>query len=226
MIQSICGFGSGVFAMSVLPHFFHSYSFSLVLSSLFSLVMSILIAIREYRHINIRTTIPIIIGGAFAITSIMFFWSVNADVIMKKVLGYFLILFSLYSIFSRKNIKIKPTFKAGIFFGMLSGAANSFFSVGGPPVAVYMLSASKNNKEYLASLQAYFCFSSSYVTILRYMKGMITEDVWPLFFAGLPFLAFGTWAGLKLFGMLNENMLRIIVYTFMAVSGAVLVLTN
>jgi uncharacterized membrane protein YfcA len=153
----------------------------------------------------------------------MFFWSGDADGVMKKILGCFLILLSLYFIFLRKNIKIKPTFRTGLLFGAIGGTANALFSMGGPPVVIYMMAASKNTKEYLASLQAYFCFSSVYVTMSRYMRGMVTDDVWPLFFAGLPFMAFGIWAGLKLFGMLNEETLRRVVYIFMALSGAVMI---
>ena len=210
--------------MSVLPHFLLPYSFPLTLSTISSSVICFAIVIKEYRHINIRTITPIIIGNAFAITSVMLFWSGDTGDIMKKMLGAFLVFLSLYFIFFRRNIKIQPTFKAGLLAGALGGTLNTFFSMGGLPVVVYLLATSKNNKEYLASLQAYFCFSSVYVTIARYMKGMITTDIWPLFFMGLPFIALGLWAGRKLFGILDEEKLRLAVYIFMALSGAVMIL--
>jgi uncharacterized membrane protein YfcA len=58
------------------------------------------------------------------------------------------------------------------------------------------------------------------------MSGMITQDVWPLFLTGLPFIALGAWVGLKLFGKLNEEKLRFIIYLFMAASGAVMIVVN
>jgi uncharacterized protein len=41
---------------------------------------------------------------------------------------------------------------------------------------------------------------------------------------GLPALAFGTWAGLKLFGRLNEASFRRVVLSLLLVSGASLLL--
>ena len=226
MLQSLCGFGSGVFIMSVLPHFFSAYTFSLVLSPLVSLVICLAVLGKEYRHINIRMIIPAIIGNAAAVTSIMFFWSGNADDAMKKLLGCFLILLSIYFIFFNSSFKIKQTPKAGVLAGILGGTANSFFSMGGPPAVAYFIATCRNNKEYIASSQAYFSFSCIFVTTSRYVRGMITDDIWPFFLAGLPFIALGTWAGLKLFGMLNVKMLRLTIYIFMAVSGAVMIFTN
>ncbi|MCL2767367.1 MAG: sulfite exporter TauE/SafE family protein [Synergistaceae bacterium] len=226
MIQSLCGFGSGMVLMSALPHFIHSYSFSLVLSTLASLVTCVSIVAKEYRHINVRMIIPVIIGNVVAITSVMLFWSGDADSAMKKILGGFLILLSLYFVFLNRNIRIKPTLKAGLLTGLIGGTANAFFSMGGPPIALYMMAASKNTKEYIASSQAYFCFSAIYVTISRYMRGMVTNDVWPFILAGVPLVAIGTWVGLKLFGLLNEEKLRFTIYIFMAASGAVMILTN
>jgi uncharacterized membrane protein YfcA len=195
-----------------------------VLSTLSSFVICVVIAIREYKHINVKMIIPIIVGNALAITLVMLFWSGDSVNIMKKILGGFLIILSLYFIFLKNNIRIKSTIKGGLLSGSLGGVLNSLFSMGAPPVVVYLIAASKNIKEYHASLQAYFCFSCIYVTISRYMRGMITEDVWPLFFAGLPFIAIGSWIGLKLFGKLNDEKLRFIVYIFMALSGTVMIL--
>jgi len=226
MLQSLCGFGSGILAMSVLPHFYHSYTLSLVLSTFLSFAICISIVMKEYKYVNIRMLIPIIIGNILATTSIMYFWDGSANYTMKKILGGFLILLSLYFIFFNRDIKIKPAFKTGLLSGLLGGTGNSFFSMGGPPVVAYLIITSRDNKEYIASLQAYFSFSATYVTISRYMRGMVTEDVWPIFFAGLPFIFIGIWIGRKLFGMLDEKKLKLVVYTLMALSGAVMILTN
>jgi uncharacterized membrane protein YfcA len=223
MLQSLCGFGTGIFGMAVLPHFFDSYSLSLVMTTLSTMVICIFIAIKEYKHINLKMIVPLTIGNISAITLIMLFWSGDANIIMKKILGLFLILLGLYFIFFNRDMKIKPTYKVGLFFGAIAGTGLSFFSIGAPPVALYIISASKSTKEYIASIQAYFCISSIYVTISRYMKGMVTAEVWPLFLAGLPFLALGSLLGLKLFGTLNEAKLRLFIYVFMAVSGAAMI---
>ena len=50
--------------------------------------------------------------------------------------------------------------------------------------------------------------------------GMVGGDTLALFLIGLPALAVGTWAGLKLFGKLDEATFRRIVLVLLLISGA------
>jgi len=54
--------------------------------------------------------------------------------------------------------------------------------------------------------------------------GMIGRDTLNLFLIGLPALALGTWAGLKLFGKLDDATFRRIVLVLLLISGASLLL--
>ena len=49
---------------------------------------------------------------------------------------------------------------------------------------------------------------------------MIGSDTLALFLIGLPALAVGTWAGLKLFGKLDDATFRRIVLVLLLISGA------
>jgi uncharacterized protein len=53
---------------------------------------------------------------------------------------------------------------------------------------------------------------------------MIGRDILGLFVIGLPALAIGTWAGLKLFGKLNDQAFRRVVLGLLLISGASLLL--
>jgi len=54
--------------------------------------------------------------------------------------------------------------------------------------------------------------------------GMIGLDTIGLFLIGLPALALGTWAGLRLFGKLDDAMFRRVVLALLLVSGASLLI--
>ena len=54
--------------------------------------------------------------------------------------------------------------------------------------------------------------------------GMIGSDTLALFLIGLPALAIGTWAGLKLFGKLDDAAFRRIVLVLLLISGASLLI--
>ena len=49
--------------------------------------------------------------------------------------------------------------------------------------------------------------------------GMISANTLTLFFIGLPVLAVGTWAGLKLFGKLDDQAFRRVVLILLLLSG-------
>jgi uncharacterized protein len=56
--------------------------------------------------------------------------------------------------------------------------------------------------------------------------GMIGGDTLMLFLIGLPALAVGTWAGLRLFGKLDDAMFRRIVLVLLLISGASLLVLS
>ena len=97
-------------------------------------------------------------------------------------------------------------------------------SMGGPPIVVYLLAVTDDNNEYLATAQTYFCFSSVYATFTRYLHGMIVPEMGPFFLLGLPLVLLGLFVGIKLFNKVDAQKLRKIIYIFMAISGAVMVI--
>ena len=87
----------------------------------------------------VPTFVSYFIASFFAVKLL----SVVGDGSIKKVLGVVLILLSLYFIFFQKKIKIQPTKRNGFIAGALSGALESLFCVGGPPIVLYLLTVSK-----------------------------------------------------------------------------------
>lgn len=226
VLQSVSGFGFGILLMSVLPHFLPRYATGLASSTLLAATLSIFILCKEYKYVNWRKILPTIIGNFVAVAAVAFLWKGEADAIMKKALGVFLILLSAYFVYFNRKVKIKASFKAGAASGALGGAMNSLFSMGGPPVVAYLLAAAGSTKEYRASLQAYFVISSAGVSIARFANGMITSDVLFYYIIGMPSVVLGLFVGLKLYKRINDEMLRKIIYIFMAASGAVLVFNS
>ena len=66
---------------------------------------------------------------------------------------------------------------------------------------------------------AIFAFSAVWLGA----KGAVAADTVGLFLIGLPVLLAGTWAGLKLYGRLDESGFRKLVLILLLISGAVLI---
>ena len=98
------------------------------------------------------------------------------------------------------------------------------FSVGGPPVAIYMLASAHDNQEYRATLNAHFCFTSGVATIARAANGIITPTTLKLWLMVLAALALGLFLGNKIFNRLDAKKLRMAVYGYLLISGLTMIL--
>ena len=112
----------------------------------------------------------------------------------------------------------------GVIAGLIGGTGAGLFSVGGPPVAIYMLASASDNQEYRATLNAHFCFTSGVATIARAINGIITPTTLKLWLMVLAALALGLFLGNKIFNRLDAKKLRMAVYGYLLVSGATMIL--
>ncbi|MEH2590341.1 sulfite exporter TauE/SafE family protein [Bradyrhizobium sp. AZCC 1721] len=121
-------------------------------------------------------------------------WANPAHV--RAGVGAFLVLYSLYAL-------LRPAIPAVNAGGAAADAAVGFLNGVFQPVAV-----------------AIFAMSALWIGA----RGAITPDTIKLFLIGLPALFAGTWAGLKLYGRLDEAAFRKVVLVLLLVSGAVLII--
>lgn len=218
IVMSVTGFGFGAVAMSILPHFL-PYSQAVALSSLCGLSTAAMISIPNFRHINFRILAPCAFFGlTAAYLSVMFSLNVKAS-IMIKALGLLLIAVAIYSAFLGGKIKIKPTVLNGSIAGFLGGAGAGMFSVGGPPVAVYLLACTDDNEVYRATICTHFCFTSFTSAMTRFQQGIITGETFKIWIFMLLGIALGIFLGNKIFHRLNAKRLRLVVYAYLAFSG-------
>ena len=223
VVASVCGFGFGVVVMAIWPYFL-PYAQSVAVSALCGVSTAVMIAIPCWRHINFKTLLPCALAGLVA-SALSVQLSVGAaHKTMLHALGWVLIAVAIYNIFLGGRIRIKPTLRNGIIAGLIGGTGAGLFSVGGPPVAIYMLSSANDNQEYRATLNAHFCFTSGVSTVMRAVNGIITPTTLKMWLMVLAALALGLFLGNKIFKRLDAKKLRMVVYGYLLVSGATMVL--
>lgn len=223
-IQSICGFGSAIFTMSLFP-FFMSYQMSVTLTGLTALSSNIGNIVPRIKAIRWKLLIAPFIGYfAFAAYSLVFAVSKSNSRLLNILLGAVLILLSIYFIFFKNKIKIKPTFFNGLIVGALSGIMGGLFSISAPPIVVYLLAVTKSKDEYFANIMAYLMVANIYTGIFRAFQGLITKEVLILWAIGTALIVFGVLLGKKLVDKLNAETVRKIIYIFMAISGLMMII--
>ncbi len=224
MIQSITGFGFSIFCMTVFPYLLASYHVSTAVAGLCGATMGICIALRHRRDINVRMTLPLLLGYFVAFPIGVQLTLVLDEALLLRVLGGILIALSLYFFFLSDRISLRPTNVGGLCCGLLGGLFSGFCSIGGPPVVLYLLAAAKSKEEYRASIQFYFCIGNSYGVLVRLYRGLITGEVLSAWGIALIALLIGGTIGGKIFSRVNAAVLRRIVYVVMAVSGVTMLL--
>jgi len=220
-IQRVSGFGFGIAIMTVLPYLTNSYGEATTLSGLLAGVQSLFIAIRMRKYISLKRLLPILI--TFIIISyiaIQFVMSIN-DKTLKHILGVILIVVSVYFFFISERVKVKPTLPIQIGMGGISGLMGGFFAMQGPPAVLYFLASEKTKEEYIAISQAYFVIGNIMMTIYRAQSGWLTPEVGVAWCYGIVAVFVGTWLGTLVFNRLPIQILRKVIYAYMAISGVV-----
>lgn len=224
VIQTVSGFGFGIFVMSIFPYFMPSYAGGVAISSMLSLTTTVLIAFR-YRRSVLWNLLPIPMSSFVVFSTLAIYLSGGqSDALLKKLLGIVLIGMSIYFLFFSAKIKLNPTLLNSILAGGLGGFLNGMFGMGGPPMVVYLLSVSKSNEEYLGTIQTYFAITNLYTIFLRILNGTVTVAVVQYWLFGIAAVLAGMLLGRKIFSALNPLMLKKVVYVFMALSGATMLI--
>lgn len=225
VIQCVSGFGFGIFVMTIFPFFMPSYVTGVTVSQALSMSMSLYLAFTLRKEANLKLLAVPLLGYAVSNAVCVALSLSQSDVVLKKMLGVFLFLLSLYFVFFSDKVKIKPTKTNGVIAGLLSGALSGMFGAGGPPIVIYLLSVTDTPRQYLANIQCFFALSSMYNLSMRVINGMVNQTVINYWLLGLPVVCLGIWIGKKLSKGINAATLKRLVYAFMALSGLVMVFT-
>ena len=225
-IQSITGFGYAVILMAILPLLIPDLSVAVAATGIITTIQSTISAWR-YRKGTQWKLLPSLLV-CFVVTNFLAirFAATHPLGILRRPMGAFLILLAVYFIFFSGKIKIKGNPVTGCMFGCISGIAGGFFSIPGPPMALYLLSVTPSNAAYMATLQTFFFCTGISTTLMRFANGQITTFVLMVIVPAIAGLLTGRRIGTRLFDKLDPIRLRRLVYALMAVSGLWILITG
>jgi uncharacterized membrane protein YfcA len=167
---------------------------------------------------------PFVTGAAIGVPAgvTLLTWSDPRSI--RIAVGIFLMLYSIYAFF-RPTLKFASTSPAGdAAVGFLNGVLGGLTGLAGILVTIWcgLRGWPKETQRTIFQPVAVAIFLMSAFWLGA--KGAVTAETIKFFLIGLPFLAVGTWLGLKLFGRIDEATFRKIVLALLFVSGATLVI--
>lgn len=219
-IQSVTGFGFGIFVMMFFPALLQ-YTEANVLSSLLGIFTSLAMVFQMRRLINWKNILFPLLGCLLATYGAVNFIKRQENELLMMLLGAVLLLLSVYFFFFSGKLRLRSSWYAGLTAGVLSGVMGGMFSMGGPPVVIYFLQSEEDSDHYLATISGYFVCSNLISIATKVMAGFVTSQVLLAFAVGAIGMAAGAFVGKKTRERVPARMVRKLVYGFMAISGAV-----
>ena len=221
LVTGVAGFAFGLIAAAIWLHILTPLqTASLIIG--FGLVVQG-VSVWKLRHALKWTRLwPFLIGAALGVPLgvAILDWA-NADHV-RIAIGAILVLYSIYAL-ARPAIKVTAggaPADAGV--GFLNGVLGGLTGFAGILVTIWCGMRGWPKDEQRAVFQpvgvAIFAMSALWLGV----RGSVSVDIGWLFLLGLPALLAGTWAGLKLYGKLDEAGFRKVVLALLLVSGIAL----
>ena len=223
-VTGLAGFAFGIVAAAVWLHFL-SPAQATALIVAFGLIVQGVSVWKLRRAIKWPRLLPFLIGGVIGVPIGAELLRLTAPGNLRIAVGAILVVFSLYSLFrpslgSMARAGAVADGAVGVVNGVIGGATG----LAGIAGVIWSSLRGWPPPEQRAVFQpagvAVFLMTALWLG----GTGMIGRDTLNLFLIGLPALALGTWAGLKLFGKLDDATFRRIVLVLLLISGASLLL--
>lgn len=220
IVQGVTGFGAGIVMMMVLPVFFLIPQ-AAGISTTIGLMLNSLMAYRYRKSINLKKAIiPSTLFLVVSSCSAYFAMCVN-QVLIKKIFGAFLIALSIYFIFFSNKEKKPLNLVASLFCIICSGISDGLFGIGGPLMVLYFLNQTEGTEEYLGTIQTFFLVNSIYMSIFRFVNGIIDASHLLPIACGMAGIALGQLLASKIVSKIDGQMLRKVTYVMIGISGII-----
>lgn len=220
IVQGVTGFGAGIVMMMILPSLFNNIPQSAGVSTAICSILCIQMAYMYRKHIDIKKIVGPAVIYLIVSSIAMYFAPMVNQVLMKKILGVFLIVLSIYYLFINKSNERK---KLGLFVSLfcivVSGLCDGLFGVGGPLMVLYFLSTTHNTHQYLGTIQAFFTMNCLYNTGFRIIRGILLPEHIIYIVLGMVCIILGGLIANKLVDKLDGNMVRKLTYVMIGIAG-------
>ena len=226
-IQRTVGFGFGIFIMTSLPFLMPSYGEAVTLSGLLSLTSASVVMVKYLKYVNWKRLLPIVAAFVlFSTLAICMLDKIEGNT-MRRILGILLVVISLYFSFFKEKIQklVKPTRGWQLGTGTASGIMGGLFGMHGPPVVLYLIASEPDKDHYMGMIQTYAVITNITMLVVRACNGYVTPAVGNAYLYALGGLAIGVIAGNWAFSRIPNRLFTYIVYTYIGISGLIILLT-
>ena len=219
-VTGLAGFAFAIVAAAVWLHFMAPAQATALIAA-YALIVQGVSVWNLRRAIKWPRLAPFLIGGVIGVPigGELLRWTAPGN--LRIAVGAILVIFSLWNLF---RPSLGSMARAGVLadgaVGVLNGVIGAATGLAGLANVIWCSLRGWPPPEQRAVFQpsgvAVFLMTGLWLG----GTGMVGGDTLLLFLIGLPALAVGTWAGLKLFGKLDDQAFRRIILVLLLISGA------
>lgn len=184
-------------------------------------VMDIMGLIAYRRRADWRNLWCMLPGAVLGITIGAFLFSSLNDDMVRLMIGFIAIAFTLNNWLKVKvsDKKSGPSFIKGSLWGGLSGFTSFVAHAGGPPLQFYML-PQKIDKTLFVGTSVWFFFVVNYTKLIPYTYlGQFSPENLGTSLILVPLAPFGVWLGVKLHKLVPEILFYRLAYILLFITG-------
>jgi uncharacterized membrane protein YfcA len=224
LTRSTFGFGDAMVGMPLLTMVI-GLSTATPLVGLMGITASATILIKHWRDVHIKSVWPLIVYTLIGIPIGILLLKGLYENVMKSVLAFVIIIFSLYKIFKPKLFTLAND-KSACVFGLLAGILGGAYNTNGPPVVIYGTLRQWNPEKFRATLQGYFLPTGSLIAIGHCIGGFWTKTVLLNYLISLPVILIAIFLGGRINRRIPKAKFDNYVYTFLVILGTCLLIST
>jgi len=223
IIQGLLGFGFAILFMAIIP-FCVPLKTAVALGLILGLATTTRLFYSLRKHVKIKLIyIPALSFSIFSNLGVYLLMNFKGGA-LAITFGFILILFAVIKMFKKEEIIIKPSKKNAIIAGSIGGLLGGMFNIGGPPLAIYYLSALEDVKEYNSTIQLTFIIVGIYNIFLHSLYGNINYQIFKYSLSGIAAILIGSTIALKILKKINKEKLNYWIYIFIMIVGFILII--
>ena len=218
-VTGLAGFAFGIVAAAVWLHFLAPAQAAALIVA-FGLIVQGVSVWKLRRAIKWPRLAPFLVGGVIGVPvgAELLRWTAPGN--LRMAVGAIMVLFSLWNLF---RPSLASMARAGVTadgaIGVVNGVIGGATGLAGIAAVIWCSLRGWPPAEQRAVFQPSGVAVFAMTGLWMGGTGMIGSDALALFLIGLPALAVGTWAGLKLFGKLDDAAFRRVVLVLLLISG-------
>ncbi len=224
-VQSALGFGTTMITMGFLP-LIMEYSKAMGLSIVIVTISTLYISFKYRDSIQWAVMLPFLIPTAVICGIVNLLSAKVSSDIMYLLLGIMFVAVSIFFFVFSDRIHITPSPVSGTVLGVICGICYGLFASGGPTAALYLLPATKNKKEYLATIQAFLCVNNIVVLLISLFLGRLDMADLPMVGAGVGAMLAGTLLGLVIHDRIPSSVFGKVIYAFVGIGGIWIIVSH